>query len=348
MAKAIKKITKGTEDASLGGEPKNKTLDRIATAVAYNYFSYFNQYDDAIEFLKSWAKNNKPDLLSKIKLAKKHEIPQNVGWIAKLKSNNCILTEETNEYFNKKLNEIGKITETSVIEKNAKLKSYENASILRLEEIHDNILMGKIKDFDAHSHFKSFPTSVVDLKSIQDYYSGNLEQLTDKSNSEYFNHSKIITSNLINFYTNVLAACQNNVVIKKREHKPRKAKTIPIAKKIALLRFMKESKELKINSLSPDKILTSSELYIYNAKNKKIIYLVANEGKKFSVHRSAIIDVDADKSFIKTLRSPEKNIQKFVSGTKHTLKKNFESLTTVASPIEKVQTNDSMILMRVF
>jgi hypothetical protein len=44
---------------------------------------------------------------------------------------------------------------------------------------------------------------------------------------------------------------------------------------------------------------------------------------KFTTHLSAIMNIDSEKSFTRTLRSPEKNIQNFINGTKMTVKNNF-------------------------
>lgn len=348
MAKEIKKLSKNTEYAVMGGEPKSMILDKLGTITAYNFYNYFHQYDDAIDFLKAWIQSNRPELLKKLKIADKFAIPQNVGWIAKLKSNGCTMPDDTQNYFEKKLKEISEFKEIKLETTKTKIKTYENLNIIRLEKIPDDILNEKEYVFNAHDHFKIHNVNLTDLKLVQDYYFGLKEQLSSKENKEYFSHSKSITINLIKFYSdiqNTTALLLNN---RKREKTPRKIKPVSASKKVMLLKFMKESPTLKITSLVAEKILTSTEIYVYNDKNEKLTYLVAEEGKKFGTHRSAITNIDLTKSFTKKIRSPEKNIQKFTTGTKLAMRKTFEETKSIASPIEGFLTNANCILLRVF
>lgn len=351
MARAPKKtptkLTKSQELKVTGGKiPKNEVLDKIATAHSLSFMSRYYEYSDAMEYLSEYLP---VELRKKLAKMPKYVVPQTAGWIARFILNGCTVMDTSQEYLQKAIN---LIKEYEIVEEPKKsvgtIKSYENNQIILLETLLDKILMGEKIEFDATTHFKVNETSATDLKAIKEYYSGCKEQLLDKANKEYFKHSPAIMKNLVDFYRDIedsIDIIQNNKI---RERKPRKAKAKSATKLVSKLRFMKESAELKVSSLAVEKVVTSEQVLIFNTKYNTLIMLYALPGKKLAAHRTAIKDIDPERSVQKVLRKPEVNINKFTIGSKTTINKAFRELKTVEKKIDSFLTNENLLLLRCF
>lgn len=343
--KPVTKLTKSVEKKIAGDMPANVKLDSIATCHAHSYMSRYFDYSDAMNYLESYITSN--ELKRKLSKMPKYSVSHTAGWIAAYILNGCTVMPESLDYLNKTI----KYIEDYVIEpevKTTSLKSYENNHIIHLEGVLDQILLGKNPEFDATKYFKANEVGVGDLKSIKDYYDGMAEQLSNKANKEYFSHKPTVTKSLIAFYSDIVSSVDTILNNKVRERKPRTVKAKPAAKIVSKLRFMKESNELKVSSLAVEKVVSSDQLLIFNTKYNTLTMLYALPGKKFTAHRTAIMEIDPSRSVQKTLRKPEVNIAKFTVGSKTTIGKAFKELKTVEKPVTSFLTNENLLLLRAF
>jgi hypothetical protein len=239
--------------------------------------------------------------------------------------------------------------EVVVVENNQKIVSYENYDLIFFESILDQILKDEVFEIQIIDNLKSRNVSQISAKFILDYYSDQINQINDIEYKEFY--SSVPKKRLVRlkeFYRKIEDDINVYLNNKKRERKPRKTKAKPVGKKISLIKLQKESNELRINSLSSDKILTSDMLLLYNTKYNVLYLLFSETNKKFDVHRSAITNIDITKSFSRTLKKPIENIQRFSSGTKSAMIKNFNELTSTKKGVESFYTNENVILLRCF
>ena len=346
--KPVAKLTKSMEKKIAGDMPANKILDKIATSYAHSYMSRYFEYSDAMEYLTEYLSSK--ELKKKLSKIPKYTIPQTAGWIAKYLQNGCTVTPESMEYLNNaiKMIEDFELVEEKKLSSSNAIKTYENNQIIMLEAILDQILKGEAPAFNATNHFKANETGTTDLKAIKEYYDGMAEQLQDKKNKEYFNHSPSVTKSLIAFYKDIVSSVDIILNNKVRERKPRTVKAKPAAKLVSKLRFMKESNELKVSSLAVEKVVSSDQLLVFNTKYNVLTMLYALPGKKFTAHRTAIMEIDPERSVQKTLRKPEVNISKFTVGSKTSINKEFKALKTVEKKVETFLTNENLLLLRAF
>ena len=73
----------------------------------------------------------------------------------------------------------------------------------------------------------------------------------------------------------------------------------------------KENKELKLVSISPVDIVGATELWIFNAKTRKLGRYVAASYQTLSVKGTSILNFDEQKSVAKTLRKPADQLKEF-------------------------------------
>jgi hypothetical protein len=169
-------------------------------------------------------------------------------------------------------------------------------------------------------------------KIVQDFYAPIAEEanlsLTSTNVKEGYNHyTSAELKKRAAFYSGIVADCQRHAANKKQTI--RKKKVISADKKLKDLKFQTESKDFKVVSINPEKILGSNELITFNTKYKTLTQFIALSESGLDVKGTTILNYDEDKS--KTYRiakNTEINIEMvFRSGRKAFLK-NLEKLKT--------------------
>lgn len=346
------KLPKNTEEQLVGKEPKDCVLDKIGTLFAYNHFNYFYNTDKSIEFFERYLEKVNKELIKKFRKYPPNQFPNNIGWISKMKMSNVTLTKETEEYFQKFLDKLEAFEiPIKVTNPLKKVVNYENQYIINLEHEHDKLVKNLLKNkFNADEYFKvNVPTS-ADIKKINEYYTPILEELksisTDaKVREGYASYSKKEILALITFYTDILNNVKDIKVEKTRTRAPRKPKPVSVQKKIKRLRFLEKDNTLNVSSISPDKVLTSSCILLYNRVKRKLYLFEANG--TFDVSGVSITNLNPEKSFQKTIRKPE-TVKDLLAGSKASIIKKFNEVKTVAAPVEKFGTNVETLLLRAF
>lgn len=113
-------------------------------------------------------------------------------------------------------------------------------------------------------------------------------------------------------------------------------------KKIKGLKFQKEDRDLKLISVSPEKIIGAQELWTYNTKYKYLTHYVARGRAGFTVKGTTLQDFDVDNSLTKIVRKPEEVLTKVLEKKKKIL----ESLKT-RRIVPTGRINANTILLRV-
>ena len=127
----------------------------------------------------------------------------------------------------------------------------------------------------------------------------------------------------------------------------KKNKTKEIAKKVDLLRVQKTLPELNLTSVEISRVIDSEFAVFYDTKYKKLIVLEAENGKKLNSHRTAIVNIDTKKSFMMSIRKPERALPEIMKGTKNHVLKYVETLTTTKNNVETFLTNEWKMLLKV-
>jgi hypothetical protein len=108
---------------------------------------------------------------------------------------------------------------------------------------------------------------------------------------------------------------------------------------------MKEFSELKLKSCKPEDILTSTELWVYNTKYRKVTVYKADNGT-LSVKGTTILGFDIKNSKTQMLRKPEEFFKGLSMG-KRALNSAIKNLTTKpTTPNGRI--NEECILLGAF
>ena len=179
------------------------------------------------------------------------------------------------------------------------------------------------------------------LNEINEVLAGDDEQLVEG----YSNFTKRELKKYLQFVESIIQDCQQQVQTAKAARSPRKRKPASPIKVVAKMKYMKEFAELNLKSSRPENILTSSELWIYNTKYRRIQVYKA-EMDVLGVKGTTIIGFNLKDSLSYTLRKPEEFF-KDLSLSKRALNSAIKKLTTKpGTPNGRI--NEECILLGAF
>jgi len=125
---------------------------------------------------------------------------------------------------------------------------------------------------------------------------------------------------------------------------PRAKKTLSAEKQIAKLKYCKTDPDLKLVSISPEKIIGASSLYVYNTKYRQMIaYFATDQG--FAIKGTSLQNVDEAKTRGIKLRKPDEFIPIVLSKTAKQIDNAWAKLTTKEfTPNSRI--NENCVLLR--
>lgn len=145
----------------------------------------------------------------------------------------------------------------------------------------------------------------------------------------------------------LLAAVEQYRDVKRATKRVTRVKKAPAKEKVvARLKYAKENKELKLVSINPVDIVGASELWIFNAKTRKLGRYVAASYQTLSVKGTSILNFDEEKSVAKTLRKPADQIKEFSKAGKVALRSFIKDIRATEIRLNG-RINDDTVLLKV-
>ena len=157
---------------------------------------------------------------------------------------------------------------------------------------------------------------------------------TDDQLKEAYSHLKKTDIKRIGaWYVQLMADLDHYTAIKKAAKVARKPKAVSKEKLIAKVKYLKESKELKIVSVSPLEIIGAVGVWVYHTKYRKLGHYVADShSATLGIKGTSIQGYDTTKSTAKTLRKPAEQLAAFMKAGK-------VQMRTFLTNIKAVETN---------
>jgi hypothetical protein len=211
---------------------------------------------------------------------------------------------------------------------------------------------GEPKSIDLLTQFNVQPAHVKTIIALAEKRIKEYEEIVATKDSQlleaYKHYGKRQLTAVIKWWTQVIADCNSYGVIKKAAKAPRKKKAVTPEKMVSKLKFMKEFAELKLKSIEPTQILSATELWVYNTKNRKLgIYMVDQYAGALSVKNSTITGFDAAASVQKTMRKPKDQLKDWSANGKPAAKKWFKGVRATETKLNGRISAD-MILLKAY
>ena len=210
------------------------------------------------------------------------------------------------------------------------------------------------KAFKVLSLLRGKGVKAAHARIIKDFYSRDLADLTELASGKgceqlregYSHRSRKQIRNLIAFLQEIDSACDMLMQEAKVMRKPRAKKPTDKAKVVSKLKYKKQDEPLKLVSINPIDIIGSKELWIYNAKTRKLGKYVAAEFSELNVKGTTIIGFDEHKSIQKTLRKPAEQLKAFKDAGKVALRKFLDEINAVDTALNG-RINEETLLLKV-
>lgn len=207
------------------------------------------------------------------------------------------------------------------------------------------------KAFKFLNLLKGKQAKAAHARIIRDLYKRNLNELQEAYSSkdeqlkEAYSHlSKKNLKKILDFFNDLISACEMLGQEAKVNRKPRAKKAVSKDKLIAKLKFKKTDDTLKLVSINPADVVGAKELWVYNIKTRKLGKYVAAEFSDLSVKGTTIINFDEDKSVQKTLRKPADQLREFKSAGKVQLRKFLDTINAVDIKLNGRVNNETILL----
>ena len=178
------------------------------------------------------------------------------------------------------------------------------------------------------------------LKEVKAALNGKDEQLIEG----YSHLTKRQLTKFHDYVQGIIDSCEVASAITKAARKPRARKVKPPAELVKAVKYMLEDSLTKLKSEHPSKIVNSTEVWLYNAKNRRLFKYVALGGNPLSVKGTTIINVDVEKSGGKIIRKPEVQLAGIDSMTSRPLNALYKAIRGTESRAAGRLNEDTIIV----
>ena len=179
------------------------------------------------------------------------------------------------------------------------------------------------------------------LKELKEAVDGKDPQLKEA----YAHFGKVKLKRFLALVQQIIADCAQQVVAAKAPRKARVVKEKPAAVLVAKLKYLKEFPELKLTSEKPASIVGAKTVWLYDTVKRKLFVYHAEGTNKLSVKGTTLLNWDAKKSQVKTLRKPEEFMSNSLAAK--AIQDRFDKLSTKPQTVNG-RTNEFMIILKVF
>jgi len=347
----------------MGDEPdvKGKIVDDVDLTRVFNWYNYMCSRVDAREYVEAYLKANKRNEdLKTLKRVPETWVNLQAGWLARILTRGGILNDAYMAKLELRIKEMftkaGAKTET--IEEG---KKPEPPKVNIQDRIKDKV-SEFIGEFDEAIDKSGWTLSMYDwlqqkqipanqAKIVAEFFRPIAEEaaLLISRNADsglkegYANFTSAQLKQRAAFYASILADCDRHASNKKPVI--RKKKVVTPDKKLKGFKFQNESKDFKVVSINPEKVLGAEELITFNTRYKTLTHFVAVGKSGLDIKGATILNYDEEKSKTYRIgRKTEEHIEIALRGGKRAFGKMIASLKTCTL---QYRVNENTILLKV-
>lgn len=334
------------DEPSLRNNPTNLEL-----IVAFNWYNSMLTTKEAREYLRDYLSKENQKLLRSV--ADVH-LPLTACWMARLIQRGDNVGTENIQFLERKIQEcLAKANPTEEKEEKPVISIQSRMREKTMDIIGDiEQMIDSGEPFSMYEWLQKNSIPPAYCTSIIEHYAPWLDELCTAYGGQdsdlkeaYKGWTKKRLADRVLMFTAMIDDLERYQSNQKKVRAVRKPKPVPVEKKIRNLKFQKESNELKIVSVNPEKIIGAQELWTYNTKTKVLTVFRALDRGGLQVKGTSIIGF-SDQSMSKSVgRKPEQVLQKVLTGGKIVLRKIMDELKTDKKLQERI--NEHTVLLKV-
>lgn len=339
--------------------PTDKQLTDQEYSSALSWYNYMCSRSDSREYLETYLKNtNRLIDLKNLKSVPDNKFIEHTGWIARMLSRGVPLTKRSYNHMNLKLVEMlkhstgkeEKVETKKVINIQDRIKEKVSNFIGLFDEEIDRsgYTISMYEMLEKHEIQPTLANRVAEFfKPIADEAQELLKKDCNPQLKEGFNHlTKEQIKQRAAFYRSILDDCDRYAGNVKKQKQQRTPKPMTAEKKLKHFKFMRESKEHKLVSINPEKILGCQELWTFNIKYNTLTRFIALDRGGLDVDRMTITKYNGDtKTYKLTSKKIKDTLETILSGGKRILSKTLAELKEF--PVLQERINENVILLKV-
>ncbi len=338
----------------VGDEPTWKTqpTEERFTALtrAFNWYNYFYGKKEAKEFVCMYLDtHNRVKEAKQIRSLSDSQVRLTTGWLSRMSLMGLQLDEHEQIKLDNMIAELLAIKdqpkEEVVVDENApakltiqdRLREKVGECLGELEGLFDEFITAGAKlnaDYKPVVLMRSMNIAPQMVSVIKDKWAKKLTEFEtavegkDADVAKAYDYmTKTQLKACVKFCELVLSDCGSYVQIKKVERKPRKVKPVSPEKKAAKFKICAEVPEFKLKSLPAAQLVDKSEAWLFDAKKRKLIHIVADEyAKVFTVKNNSVIGFSTVETVQKTLRKPAEQLKAILTAGKPAARKAFKEI----------------------
>jgi len=191
------------------------------------------------------------------------------------------------------------------------------------------------------------------IKTFFEFGYNELQELAGGTTDEqlreaYSRHPRKNLKKLIEFYANIMTACDQIAAEAKILKKPRARKVKPAEELVKRIKFKVGDDRLGITSIPPAQLVQAQGAVVYNTKTRKIGYYISSTSEGLAVKGTGLTNF-VEKSLQKTLRKPAEQLKEFKD---QNTQKRFETWFSKSVKTTETQLNgrlnQDIVILRVF
>ena len=366
----------------MGDEPKwdvelSKKLAKkefeILLRRSLGYYRYFNNQKDFKKLVVEWAQNNMAltkEQISALVSSNPNLLPMTACSLVRTEKHGMTMREDHVQYVKDRImkaiansykvaneDESDSETVTAVEKKKAyaptiqdrlAVKSAEiigeiegqldnsvaNKATTRVYDIITKMTLAQAQVGKVRAHFQR------QIDEMSEFVAGTDEQLTEG----YSNLKNVDIKRIGAFYVALMADLDSYSAAKKAAKKVKARRPINKDKVAAKVKYMKESKELKVVSAPVTDIIGAQVLWVFNTKTRKIGKYVADAHSAFGLKGTSITGYSESSSVQKTIRKPEEQLREFMKSGKVALRTYLTDIKSVETKLNGRLNADILLL----
>lgn len=317
-------------DRYVGAEPTVESIKTNADlVVALNWYNYSCTQKDYIPWVYKYMKDNNFSAsdISAAKSLPDWKISSTSAFIFRMIANGTVIPQDiVDRAVSRITNVLATATASAAVVKETNVPVLKKVSVADrvkerisnligdLEEEVDRFCVNYESDFKPYDWMKKNQLGAIHAKRVAEYYAPLREELA--SYPDDIGLTKIKTKKFLAFVDSIIDGANSIAQVRKAVRRPRKVRLKTAASVVTKLRFLKESKEYKVASIDPLKVIGSQKLFVFNAKLRKLTVFTADSASGLTFKGASLIGFDPKTSFTRTVRKPEEILPKILASTK--------------------------------
>lgn len=352
LKKNLKKTTRAKsrsyDTKYLGDEPSFDEMPpdeerETIKLVTYNWYNYFltnkDLRDDVLAFVETHQASRLPDF----QYYDDNSLKTSAAKLCRMITRGWVCTDKEMEYITNSLDSCSLSVpeeKTEEVKKPVVIRPKPNLLIQELDEVEDKWTRDeKYDDYEFYERLQAVMPTEDHRKELKEWLEGRLSEFTThKGDYKGYNCGKI---------AKFLRGCLSDLDrigsgAKKRRSRTPKAKSAD--KIIAKMKYMPSSKDFKLESENPEKVVGCKGIFIFNTHNRELQYY---GGDHISVKGTTLIGWNESRRT--TLRKPDEFLKIVLDKTKPAILKAWDGLTTKTyTENMSGRVSDKHIIVRVF